>query len=65
MMSDPQKGDDSVECTHCKRLTRMTGTKLCDNCREVESRMRSMKVGVIESILEEVLPGSVLMMKHD
>jgi hypothetical protein len=35
-----QFGEELTECRLCKGLTSMLGTKLCDNCYELEHRIR-------------------------
>ncbi len=43
-----------VLCKFCDKPTRFRGafgTKLCNNCWEVESRLRNMPLSVIKSIL--------------
>lgn len=41
MMSDPNKHDsETVPCELCGRPTRMQGTKRCDGCWELETRIR-------------------------
>lgn len=29
----------TVPCKYCDRITRMTGTRMCNNCWELETRM--------------------------
>lgn len=29
----------TVPCKYCTRVTRMTGTRMCNNCWELETRM--------------------------
>ena len=48
MMSDPRKGDESVPCKECWRLTRMTGTQLCDACWEVGRHCGHLKERIKE-----------------
>ena len=53
MLSDPKKDDEAVNCKACGRLTRMTGTKLCDGCWEVE-RHSVAAMPVLVPILERL-----------
>jgi hypothetical protein len=45
--------EETVPCKYCNKETSMTGTKLCDNCWELEVRMRS-NIEVAEKILNAV-----------
>ena len=47
------KGETKIPCKYCGELTSMTGTKMCDNCWEMESRM-SRNIEVAEKILEKL-----------
>lgn len=44
----------------CGAWTRMSGTKQCDNCYEVSSRLRTMPREILRRILVEVQPTIVL-----
>ncbi len=52
MLSDPIKFDkETVPCELCGRDTRMLGTKRCDGCWELETRIRgdiSMTLKILE-----------------
>jgi hypothetical protein len=38
----PCDGQNTVPCKRCGDETRMLGTKLCDNCWELESRLAGL-----------------------
>jgi hypothetical protein len=49
--------DETIPCKTCGKPTRMKGTKLCDNCFEVESRLEKyLKSDKGKIIISEQLP---------
>lgn len=54
MSSRPDPTDKSVPCFYCETPTRMVGTQRCDNCWELEQRMRG-RPAIAAIILANVL----------
>jgi len=48
------KDRESIECRICGEQTFMLGTKLCDNCWEVETRLRTMSTKVLSYFAEYI-----------
>lgn len=43
-----------LRCKYCDAFTSYTGTKQCDNCYEVSSRVRNIPADVLDKILADV-----------
>lgn len=50
--------DKTVPCIFCCTQTSMLGTKQCDNCHEILTRIKTTKLIALVRIIEEVYPDS-------